>query len=168
MCQLSFKFMKSLKKLRLPKFHPLGRRLGSGSSRVVYSSGRYQVLKLAKNIAGLAQNKAECEISSEHPDMPIAHVIDHAEDFSWILAEKASQRKEVSWEKCKDLTRDLQGLCTDMCDANVGYIKGRLVAVDFGYTKSVADEHYRGSGYSSLKNFCDEKTLIARYNGEEN
>ncbi len=167
MCQLNFKFMKSLKKFRLPNFYPLGSRLGSGSSRIVYSSGRFRVLKLAKNIAGLAQNKAECEISAERPEMPIAHVIDHARDFSWILAEKASQRKEISRDKARDFARDIQGLFTDMCGDNMGYIKGRLVAVDFGYTKSVADEHYKGSSYSSLENFCDEKTLIARYNGEE-
>ena len=38
--------------------------IGEGSSRIVYDLGNRYVLKVAKNLAGIAQNKSEYKISS--------------------------------------------------------------------------------------------------------
>lgn len=56
--------------------------LSSGSSRIVYSTSKYTIIKLAKNDKGIAQNKAEC-----NPKMKskfLNEVIGHAANYSWM------------------------------------------------------------------------------------
>lgn len=56
--------------------------LSSGSSRIVYSTSKDTIIKLAKNDKGIAQNKAEC-----NPKMKskfLNEVIGHAANYSWM------------------------------------------------------------------------------------
>jgi len=56
--------------------------LSSGSSRIVYSTSKDTIIKLAKNDKGIAQNKAEC-----NPKMKskfLNEVIGHATNYSWM------------------------------------------------------------------------------------
>jgi len=56
--------------------------LSSSSSRIVYSTSKDTIIKLAKNDKGIAQNKAEC-----NPKMKskfLNEVIGHATNYSWM------------------------------------------------------------------------------------
>lgn len=56
--------------------------LSSGSSRIVYSTPKNTIVKLAKNDKGIAQNKAEA-----NPKMKskfLNEIIDYADNYSWI------------------------------------------------------------------------------------
>ena len=66
------------------------RRLASGSSRTVYTIDNAKVLKLAKNVKGLAQNEAEGDwgLNQMYGDI-IAKVLDRDEEWRWIVSEYA-------------------------------------------------------------------------------
>lgn len=66
--------------------------LGEGSSRCVFGINEHCILKLAKNRAGIGQTEAEYEVFEQVEDCSIiTHVLYYAEDFEWIIAEKANQ-----------------------------------------------------------------------------
>ena len=64
-------------------------RLGSGSARVVYSISERRVLKLAKNIKGIAQNRCE-ENCSHHVDL-VAKVHYSCDNDYFIIVDKAEK-----------------------------------------------------------------------------
>ena len=72
------------KMLANDKFHFLG----EGSSRTTFAIGSKRVLKLAKNVKGIAQNRSEVEIFTDPKTKPIvAKIFDFAKDYSWVVAE---------------------------------------------------------------------------------
>lgn len=83
-------------------------KLGSGSSRTVFRLDSKRVLKMASNVKGLAQNKAEIEISKDKQyNKILANVLYHAEDNSWLVSdivkeltsiEEFKQLAGVPWE----------------------------------------------------------------------
>jgi len=77
-------------------------RIGSGSGRIVYDLGEDKVLKLAKNIKGIAQNNVEGDIGDDYmADGIVAKVYDTAENDSWIISQKA---RKVTEKRIKELT----------------------------------------------------------------
>lgn len=83
------------------------RRLGAGSSRIVYDMpGTGKVLKLALNDKGIAQNKAEIEITrrihSVSADYPLVTKIfghDSSDEPTWLLAEGVLPITEAEFEQ---------------------------------------------------------------------
>src|SRR5574338_329548 len=75
--------------------------LSSGSSRIVYSSPKDTIIKLAKNDKGIAQNKAEC-----NPKMKskfLNEVIDHAKNYSWMETHYLEKITEKEFEEMTGL-----------------------------------------------------------------
>ncbi len=69
--------------------------IGSGSGRKVFDLGNGYVLKIAKNKAGIAQNKAEYIISDNDQTKLFAKVIQVSSDFSLLIMEKASRISDI-------------------------------------------------------------------------
>lgn len=73
----------------------------SGSSRIVYEFGSDQVLKLAKNEKGLAQNKAEAnpKIKSKY----VNETIKSDKDGIWIISPLREKITEKEFKKMTDI-----------------------------------------------------------------
>jgi len=90
------------------------KRLGSGSSRVVFQIDDEKVLKIAKNQKGIVQNEKESDHSNDYYlKNLVAEVFDSHPDFHWIemqLAErvKPSKFKEITGVDIKDLEHYLR------------------------------------------------------------
>ena len=63
----------------------LGPDFGQGSSRIVFDFTDSAVLKLAYNEKGIAQNRAEYEMSKKYPI--VTKIFKVGKDYSWILSE---------------------------------------------------------------------------------
>lgn len=117
--------------------------LSSGSSRIVFSTPKNTVIKLAKNDKGIAQNKAEC--NSKMKSKYLNKILDCGKDYKWIeveflekitesefeemtginfktfgaclkyLCEKSSGKKPKDFEECKDseVIKEMVRLCKD-------------------------------------------------------
>ncbi len=154
--QLSFKLNDTAKTLP-----PIGKELGSGSSRIVYSSKRGTVVKIAKNLAGVAQNESEVEISKMSTDQtPIARVLDHAKDYSWVVAQRASQASRVSLVDMGELQKAMPVPVGDIYSINVGKINGKPVVVDYGFYGETVLSLYREGTFSSMTCFSDLKSRV--------
>jgi hypothetical protein len=68
------------------------KRLGSGSSRIVFEIDDTKVLKLAKNLKGIAQNKVEGDwfVNDEYYNI-IARVLERDDNYRWIVSERAKK-----------------------------------------------------------------------------
>lgn len=75
-------------------------KLGAGSSRIVYKLPSGNVLKLAKNAKGLAQNENECGLGQDHyfGDL-LAKVIDCDQNDMWIVSEEAKKTTPQRFEE---------------------------------------------------------------------
>jgi len=69
--------------------------LGSGSGRTVFDIDGTKVLKLAKNIKGVAQNEVEYQLANSYykPSI-INNIYDGSDDFIWVTSEKAKKVSE--------------------------------------------------------------------------
>ena len=79
----------------------LGNPIGSGSSRVVYRVDETKVLKLAKNVKGVAQNNAETDwYNDSYFSGILANVIDFDEDnHYWVEMELARKVKKSDFKR---------------------------------------------------------------------
>jgi hypothetical protein len=77
------------------------RYLGEGSSRVVFVLDSKRVIKIAINMKGIAQNRAELELSHDR-EAPIARVYQYDTDMWWLVSELV--RPLTSPEEFKALT----------------------------------------------------------------
>lgn len=76
------------------------KRLGAGSSRIVFLIDDDKVLKLAKNRKGLAQNMNEASISnSEWHEEYVAKVLDYHQEDLWIEMELAKKLRKGDFER---------------------------------------------------------------------
>lgn len=75
------------------------KKLGEGSSRVVFELPDNKVLKLAKNKSGIDQNMADGDYGkhSMYPDL-IPEVFDNDEDGYWIIVKAAQKITEKEFE----------------------------------------------------------------------
>ena len=133
--------------------------IGSGSSRRVYDLGNGYVVKVAKNMAGREQNKAEYEISFEDSSGIFAEVIDVSNDYRMLIMRKAKKIKDmrIVWNyfnvddkyefyDCiymQRLKNKYKLLLGDFEKASSwGIINGRPVIIDYGFTIDVKEKHY--------------------------
>ena len=135
------------------------RYIGSGSGRKVFDLGNGYVIKVAKNIAGIAQNKVEYQISFNNNSNLFARVIEVSGDFKFLIMKKADIINDFSYvleyfnvSNSQEFIR-LKGLQTirwkynlllsDLCKkSSWGIIDGIPVIIDYGFTKQVHRRYY--------------------------
>lgn len=135
------------------------RYIGSGSSRKVFDLGNGYVSKIAKNRAGIAQNRMEYKISSTSSSNLFAEVIELSEDSSTLIMQKADRIYNFSYVcyyfKVRNINEVLQLksfqnieyrynlLLTDLRrTSNWGIINKRPVIIDYGFTKEISRKYY--------------------------
>ncbi len=130
--------------------------ISEGSSRVVYKIDNQKVLKLAKNDAGIAQNKTEIKWGKNKKYTPIlAHTFDNHPAGLWVemeLAKMASQEKIINL-----LGYNLSQLCLFLKAKYFGS-KGNTIKSDSYYRMlaNVDDEEETMTVQDFLKNqFAD-------------
>lgn len=138
------------------------RYVGSGSCREVFDLGNGHVIKIAKNKAGIAQNKCEYKISCSDQSDLFAKVIEVSEDFRYLIMEKARSVNSISdicnyfnvsnkselrnLEEMQNLRRNYDLLLGDFeRKNNWGIIKGKPVIIDYGFTRQVRAKYYHHS-----------------------
>ena len=137
------------------------RYIGSGSSRRVFDLGNGYVVKVAKNRAGIAQNKMEYKISLTDLSNLFAKVIQVSEDFYALIMEKADKIDNFSYvcnyfkarsiievlklKEIQDIHYRYNLLLNDLCrTSSWGIINGRPVIIDYGFTREIRKRYYSG------------------------
>jgi hypothetical protein len=135
------------------------RYIGSGSCREVFDLGNGYVVKVAKNIAGIAQNESEYNISYYDKSGLFAKVIDASNNFNLLIMEKAdkiydifdvlryfnvrSKRELLNLKELQNIKRSYNLLLADLeRKSSWGMIDGRPVIIDYGFTKEVRERYY--------------------------
>ena len=135
------------------------RYIGSGSSREVFDLGNGYVIKVAKNWAGIAQNKSEYNISQYDDSGLFAKVVQVSNDFKFLIMEKADKIYSMSeiWKyfnvrgksglfhlkEIQDIKRHFNLLLADLeRKSSWGMIDGRPVIIDYGFTREVSQRYY--------------------------
>jgi len=81
--------------------------LGSGSSRITFALSGDKTLKIAKNNAGAAQNKAEVEVAQKlGQNELVTKVFDFSPDFKWMVAEIVKPLEPNEFEQFIGLDSD--------------------------------------------------------------
>lgn len=133
--------------------------IGSGSGRSVFELKNGYVVKVAKNKAGIAQNKSEYQISLIDYSNLFAKVIRVSDDFQFLIMEKANRLNNFSYVLRYFNVRNINELFNlneltsiqwkydllraDLCrSSSWGIIKGRPVIIDYGFTREVRKRYY--------------------------
>ena len=135
------------------------RYIGSGSSRDVFDLGNGYVIKVAKNMAGVAQNQSEYAISYYDDSDLFAKVVLVSKNFYFLMMEKADKVDNISdvfnyfnvsdkrelfhLKELQNIKKNYHLLLADFDrKSNWGIIKGRPVIVDYGFTREVSEKYY--------------------------
>jgi len=135
------------------------RYIGSGSGREVYDLENGYVIKVARNKAGIAQNKAEYKISSNDKSNLFAKVVQASNDFNLLVMQKAdkinnilyvwnyfdakSKRELFNSKQLQDIKKNYNLLLGDLArKSSWGIINGRPVIIDYGFTREVRQRYY--------------------------
>lgn len=135
------------------------RYIGSGSSRKVFDLGNGYVAKIAKNRAGIAQNRMEYKISSTSSSKLFAEVMEISNDSSTLIMKKADKIYDFSYvynyfkvksikevlelKEFQDIHLKYNLLLNDLRrKINWGIINGRPVVIDYGFTKEISRRYY--------------------------
>lgn len=135
------------------------RYIGSGSGRRVFDLGNGYVVKVAKNIAGIAQNEVEYRISFLEDSNLLAEVIEVSGDFKFLVMKKADivnnfsdvlryfnvrNRDElIRLREIQNINRKYNLLLADLKrTSSWGMINGVPVIVDYGFTSEVKQRYY--------------------------
>jgi hypothetical protein len=135
------------------------RYIGTGSSRDVFDLQNGYVVKVAKNIAGIAQNQTEYAISNYDDSNLFARVISISNDFYFLVMEKADKIDNISdvfryfnvsdkrelfhLKELQNIKKKYNLLLGDFDrKSNWGIIKGRPVIIDYGFTREVSERYY--------------------------
>jgi len=133
--------------------------IGSGSSRDVFDLENGYVIKVAKNRAGIAQNKAEYKVSDNDKSDLFAKVVQVSNDFNLLIMEKADTIYNISYVLKYFNVRDKRELLNSKelqkikwnynlvlgdfeRKSNWGMINGRPVIIDYGFTREVRERYY--------------------------
>lgn len=129
-------------------------RIGSGSGRDVYDLENGYVIKIARNKKGIAQNKAEHQISLKSKSELLAEILTVSNDYKYLIMIKAervqffseiwnyfdvkSNRQLFQLTAFRDLIGNNELLIADLIrKSSWGLVQGRPVIVDFGFTRQV-------------------------------
>jgi len=135
------------------------RYIGSGSGRKVFDLENGYVVKVAKNKAGIAQNKSEYKISSIDNSDLFAKVTQASNDFELLIMQKADNIYNISYvwkyfnvtskrqlfksKELQNIKRRYDLLLGDFARrSSWGMINGRPVIIDYGFTREVKDRYY--------------------------
>lgn len=122
------------------------RKLGAGSSRIVYEVDNNTVLKFAKNKKGIAQNLVEIELSEDSylSVMGIfAEIYEYGEHGLWLEMQKA--------KKCTPkLFNEIVGLTFDDYVVALTYMSGKSNKLDSNFD---IDELYENEFLESMTDF---------------
>lgn len=135
------------------------RYIGSGSGREVFDMENGYVIKVAKNKAGVAQNKAEYKISFNDNSDLFAKAIEISNDYNLLIMEKAdpinnilviwkyfnvrSKRELFNSKELQNIKREYNLLLGDFArKSSWGMINGRPVIIDYGFTREVKNRYY--------------------------
>jgi len=135
------------------------RLIGSGSGRKVYDLGNGYVVKVAMNRKGIAQNEAENYIASSDNSDLFARIQTMSKDSIMLIMEKADRIRSISevwryykvrnnWElfqrkEFRDIIIKHKLQRADLCRASSwGMVKGKIVIIDYGFTKEVRNRYY--------------------------
>lgn len=133
--------------------------IGSGSSREVFDLENGYVVKVAKNMAGIAQNQTEYAISYYDNSDLFAKVVQVSDNFYFLIMEKADKVDSISdvfkyfkvsgkkglfhLKKLQNIKRKYNLVLGDFDRrSNWGIIKGRPVIIDYGFTREVSEIYY--------------------------
>ena len=133
--------------------------IGSGSSRDVFDLENGYVIKVAKNRAGIAQNKAEYKISDNDNSDLLAKVVQVSNDFGLLIMEKSDTIYNISYvlkyfnvrdkrellnsKELQKIKRNYNLVLGDFeRKSNWGMINGRPVIIDYGFTREVRERYY--------------------------
>lgn len=133
--------------------------IGSGSCRKVYDLDNGYVVKVAKNRAGIAQNKAEYTISRHDYSNLFAKVTQVSNDFKFLIMEKAEKINDISYvwdyfnvsnkrelfniDELQKIKKDYNLILGDFGKTSSwGTINGRPVIIDYGFTINVRNKYY--------------------------
>jgi hypothetical protein len=135
------------------------RYIGSGTSRQVFDLGNGYVAKVAKNIAGIAQNMSEYKISFNDHSNLFAKVIGASNDFKLLIMQKANKIYNISYvwkyfnvtnrnelfnlNVLQNITKNHNLLLADLGrESSWGLIDGQPVIIDYGFTREVKKRYY--------------------------
>jgi hypothetical protein len=116
-------------------------------------------IKVAKNRAGIAQNKAEYKISDNDNSDLLAKVVQVSNDFNFLIMEKADtiynisyvlkyfnvrdKRELLNLKELQKIKRNYNLVLGDFeRKSNWGMINGRPVIIDYGFTREVRERYY--------------------------
>ena len=133
--------------------------IGSGSGRQVFDMENGYVIKVAKNKAGIAQNKAEYKISFDDNSDLFAKVMKISDDFKLLIMQKAdkiynilsvwtyfhvtSKRELFNSKELQNIKKRYNLLLGDFArKSSWGMINGRPVIIDYGFTREVKSKYY--------------------------
>ena len=96
--------------------------LGSGSSRTAFALSGGSVLKVAKNNAGIGQNKEELDTYTRLKDNSlVTKIFDYAQDYKWLVSEIVKPIEGADFEKYVGMTGyDFWQLFADIKTGGVG------------------------------------------------
>lgn len=135
------------------------RYIGSGSGRDVFDLGNGYVAKVAKNRAGIAQNKCEYRISAKDNSDLFAKAIKISNNYDLLIMEKADEINDISYvwryfnvtskrelfnlKEIQNLKRKYNLLLGDFArESSWGIINGRPVIIDYGFTAEIRARYY--------------------------
>ena len=133
--------------------------IGSGSGRKVFDMENGYVIKMAKNQAGIAQNKSEYIISANDHSNLFAKVVQASNDFKLLMMQKADKIYNISYvlkyfnvtskrdllnsKELQNIKRSYNLLLADLDrKSSWGIINGRPVIIDYGFTREVSERYY--------------------------
>lgn len=135
------------------------RYIAEGSGRRVFDLNNGYVVKVAKNPRGLAQNKAEFQISENSNTKIFSEVLAVSEDYRFLIMEKAERIRNIYYvmnyykvknarelyhlQELQEISREYDLVLKDLGRAsNWGWIGDRPVIVDYGFTMEVRKKYY--------------------------
>ncbi|MCR1950796.1 MULTISPECIES: hypothetical protein [unclassified Clostridium] len=135
------------------------RYIGSGSARRVFDLGNGYVIKIAKNEAGIAQNKVEYQISSIDSSDLFAKVKEASYNFDYLIMQKADKINNIkdilyyfnvrsidelfSLRELQNIVYRYNLLANDLCrTSSWGIVNGEPVIIDYGFTREVRARYY--------------------------
>ena len=133
--------------------------IGAGSSREVFDLSNGYVIKVAKNKAGIEQNKVEYKISNDDNFDIFAKVIYAISNYKYLIMKKAKKVKSINyvWRYFDVYDRDdfynlyvirsvkhkYNLVLNDLARVSSwGIIDGKLQIIDYGFTKEVKERYY--------------------------